>query len=386
LNEPNLRATLERVGIAQADLAQASRLANPSFGTAWLNEEGGPGTQTTLHFGVDLFDWLVQPLRKKVAEGELERIKLEVGQAILDTASQARAALVRSRAADQLAARLATVEQIEKAAADYTLALHEAGNVDALALAQARASWAQARADLTQARLEAIRGREEVHRALGLWGSQTQWTSPRELPPPPESEALPPNLETLAIARRLDVSAARWAVDAVGRALALKAGTRFFPAGLEIGVETEKEIDGTRITGPTLSLEIPIFDTGAASVARLEAEHRRVRWQLEALAVVVRSEVREQRASLQAHRDLALFYGTEVLPLRKTALELTLRHYNMMLKGTYDVLFARQREVDAQRRYVEALRDYWLARLSLERAVGGELIAAGQAAETETTR
>jgi cobalt-zinc-cadmium efflux system outer membrane protein len=57
----------------------------------------------------------------------------------------------------------------------------------------------------------------------------------------------------------------------------------------------------------------------------------------------------------------------------------------MMLMGTYDVLFARQREIDAQRRQVEALRDYWLARLELERAVGGSLEAAHRGAERETT-
>jgi cobalt-zinc-cadmium efflux system outer membrane protein len=196
-------------------------------------------------------------------------------------------------------------------------------------------------------------------------------------------------LETLAISQRMDLAAARWAVDSVGRALALKKGTRFFPVGLEVGVETEKEIDGTRVTGPAIALQLPIFDTGAAGVARLEAEHRRVRWQLEALAVEVRSRVREQRAALQGSRDLALFYRDVVLPLRAEARDLTLRHYNMMLMGTYDVLFARQREVETERRAIEALRDYWLARFELERVVGGRLDAASPASstpETEGTR
>jgi cobalt-zinc-cadmium efflux system outer membrane protein len=384
INEPGLRATLERVGIGQAELAQASRLSNLSISASWLDEEGGPGEKTTLHVGLDILDWLVTPLRKKFAAAELERVKLEVGQAILDSASGAKAALVRYQAAEQMAARLRTIEQIESAAAEFTERLRDAGNASALDLANVRASWAQARADEAQARLEAIRSREEVHRALGLTGRDTQWTAPEELPAPPSNEQLPDALETLAISRRLDVAAARWAVDAVGRALSLKKGTRFFPVGLEVGVETEKEIDGTRVTGPAIALQLPIFDTGAAGVARLEAEHRRVRWQLEALAVEVRSKVREQRAQLQSSRELALFYRDVILPLRAEALDLTLRHYNMMLMGTYDVLFARQREVDAQRRQIEALRDYWLARLELERAVGGTLEPAGPAGETET--
>jgi cobalt-zinc-cadmium efflux system outer membrane protein len=385
LNEPGLRATLERVGIGQAELAQASRLSNLSISASWLGEEGGPGEKTTLHVGLDILDWLVTPLRKQFAEAELERVKLEVGQAILDAAAEAKAALVRYQAAEQTASRLETIERIESAAAEFTQKLQEAGNASALHLTNARASWAQARADLAQARLEAIRRREEVQRALGLTGPETQWTAPTELPPPPETEQMPQALETLAIERRLDLAAARWAVDSVGRALSLKKGTRFFPVGLEVGVETEKEIDGTRVTGPAIALQLPIFDTGAASVARLEAEHRRVRWQLEALAVEIRSRVREQRAAVQGSRDLAMFYRDVILPLRGEAMDLTLRHYNMMLMGTYDVLFARQREIDAQRRQVEALRDYWLARLELERAVGGSLEAAHRGAERETT-
>ncbi len=53
--------------------------------------------------------------------------------------------------------------------------------------------------------------------------------------------------------------------------------------GIEVGVSTEKEVDGSRLTGPTLVLELPIFDTGKASVAKLEAEERKARRQLEGL-------------------------------------------------------------------------------------------------------
>ena len=37
------------------------------------------------------------------------------------------------------------------------------------------------------------------------------------------------------------------------------------------------------------------------------------------------------------------------------------------------MLAAKEREQDAERGYVEALRDYWIARAELERAVGGRL-------------
>ena len=45
----------------------------------------------------------------------------------------------------------------------------------------------------------------------------------------------------------------------------------------------------------------------------------------------------------------------------------------MMLKGTYDLLLAKQNEVEAERAYILAWRDYWLARTQLALALGGRL-------------
>ena len=47
-----------------------------------------------------------------------------------------------------------------------------------------------------------------------------------------------------------------------------------------------------------------------------------------------------------------------------------------MLVGVFQLLVAKRDEIDAGRGYIEALRDYWIARTDLERAVGGELALA----------
>jgi cobalt-zinc-cadmium efflux system outer membrane protein len=190
-------------------------------------------------------------------------------------------------------------------------------------------------------------------------------------------------LESLAVAQRLDVDAGRWAVDLVGRALALRTKTRYFPVGIHVGVEHEKDTGGQRVTGPSIALQLPIFDTGQASIARLNAEYQRAQRQLEAVAVDARSEVREARDAMIAARDLAAYYRTVLLPQRVQILDQTQRHYNMMLKSAYDLLLARQAEVAAERAYVEAWKDYWIARTELERAVGGRLPGASSPAKGE---
>jgi cobalt-zinc-cadmium efflux system outer membrane protein len=199
------------------------------------------------------------------------------------------------------------------------------------------------------------------------------WSIGDQLPEIPEAEIPLAGLERLAVTNRQDLQAVRWGVDLVGRALALRRKTRFFPIGIHLGVNTEKDVSGERVTGPELALQLPIFDTGKASIARLEAEHRRAQRQLEALAVNARSEVREERDRMLAARDLALYYGRVLLPQRVRILDLTLRHYNAMFKGAYDLLLAKQAQVETEKAYLDAYRHYWVARARLERALGGSL-------------
>jgi cobalt-zinc-cadmium efflux system outer membrane protein len=223
--------------------------------------------------------------------------------------------------------------------------------------------------------------RERMNRLLGLWGPRTAWSIVELLPEIPEQDVPLAGLERLAVSQRQDLQAARWGVDQVGRALALRRGTRFFPVGLHVGINTEKDVTGDRVTGPELALQLPIFDLGGASIARLEAEHRRAQRQLEALAVNARSEVREARDRMLTARDLALYYSRVLRPQRVRILELTLRHYNAMFKGAYDLLLAKQAEVETERASLDAWRDYWVARARLERSLGGSL--PGAQAETK---
>ena len=83
--------------------------------------------------------------------------------------------------------------------------------------------------------------------------------------------------------------------------------------------------------------------------------------------------MRAARAQAAANRELALSVRDTVLPQRQEVLRLTLQQYNSMLKGAYDLLGAKAAEAAAERSYVEAWRDYWIARADLERAVGGKL-------------
>lgn len=377
VNNPTLQASFEQVGISQADLAQAATVENVELsGRVRFAGREGYGRNTELSILLNVFDVLVQPIRKKAAAAELEQTKARIAAEVLALATDVKDAYVTLQARQQLVTRLGVVRELTDAASGFAQAQHDAGTINDLELESRTVLDRESRVDVARAQAEVRSDRERLNRLLGLWGPRTAWTVEAELPAIPEAEMALDGLERHAIAHRQDLQAARWGVDAVGRALALRRKTRFFPVGLHAGLNTEKEITGERVTGPEVALQLPLFDTGRASIARLQAEHRRAQRQLEALAVDARSEVREQRDRMLAARDLALFYERELLPQRVRILDLTLRQYNAMFKGAYDLLLAKQAEVETEKARLEAWRDYWIARARLEKALGGSLPAA----------
>ena len=292
------------------------------------------------------------------------------------TAVEVERAFYTYQARRQLLDRLGLIAETNQAASDFTRSLHDAGNVNDLDLVNQQAVYSQAKIDVAQARAQTLGDREAVNRLLGLDGAQAgAWTAAKVLPPIPDGrEPSAAALEARAVAQRFDVQAARAQLAAAEQALALRAGfSRYFASGVRLGVDTEREPEGEHITGPTLDLELPIFNQGQGEIATLRARDLQARRQLEAKIIDARSEVRAARAQVAANRELALAIKNTVLPQRRQVLALTLQQSNGMLKGAYDLLTAKASEATAERSYVEAWRDYWLARADLERAVGGKL-------------
>jgi outer membrane protein, heavy metal efflux system len=161
----------------------------------------------------------------------------------------------------------------------------------------------------------------------------------------------------------------------LAKAFHLKRSTRYLP-GVNLGVNAEQDLDHSWLVGPTLDLEITLFDQGQPELARLNSEQRRALRRLEALAVNIRSEVREARDALIAARDAASYQEKFLLPQHQQFLAETLLQYNAMQLGNHDLLLAKQREQEAEQTAIEALRDYWIAKVRLQIAVGGTFVPA----------
>ncbi len=387
LNNRELQARFEEIGIAQADVIQAGLITNPNFAASFRFPSRPPsGTNIEYSIAQNFLELLALPLRKRIAHAQLAQTEIRVADEVLKLAMEVKVAFYTAQARQQLLGRLRVITETNETAAEFTKRLHDAGNTSDLDLANQQGSYEQSRLEVAQTELQVRRDRERLNRLLGLWGSQTAWTMADHLPELPGSEGSLRNLESRAVAQRLDLQASRMQLDLIGQSLALRTKTRYVPGGVRIGVDTERDTDGSRVTGPTLDLELPIFNQGQGEIAKLTAQYRQAQRELEAMAINIRSEVRESRDQLVAARDLTSYIGKRLLPTQQQALNLTLQQYNFMLKGAYDLLLAKQNEVAAERSYIEAWRDYWIARAELERAVGGSLIGENSKSEYRNSK
>jgi cobalt-zinc-cadmium efflux system outer membrane protein len=377
LNNRTLQAVYEQLGIAQADLVQAGLLENPIL-AADVRAPTAEGAAIGAGLGLmqEFIALLQIPLRKRVAQSAFEEAQLTASAAVLDLVLAVKRAFYRLAGAQQLLELHRTVVEAAGLSADVARRQHQAGNVTELDLANERALHEQARADLARAETEVAGDREELSALMGVWGADTDWRLTSRLPEPPRAEIAPEGLETLAVKQRLDLAAARQRVQGILLARDLASWYRLLPAGA-LGVAAEREVeDGVWSVGPAVELPIPIFDQGQAKVVARSAEVRKREHEHAALAVAIRSQVRRTRTRMLQARALAEHYWTVLLPLRVRVLQQTQLEYNAMLVGVFQLLVAKRDEIDAGRGYIEALRDYWIARTDLESAVGGELALA----------
>jgi len=373
LNNRGWLATLEDVGVSAADLREAGMWKNPSVDLSIRfpnrasvmadNEEGA---------AFDLLDLLMLPLRKRVAAERLAATQMRVSDRALELVAEVKEAIYALQADEAMITQRKTIVDINAAATDLAKRQHDAGNITDLALAQQQSVYDAARLDLMTVENARREHREKINRLLSLWGSDLAWKLAGGLPPVPENEVTLRGLESLAVAQRLDLAAAHAELAGIVRALGLTKSYRYIGA-LEFGVNSEREPEGERITGPTLRLELPLFNQGQARIAKGEVELRQAERRVEGLTIDIRADVRALHDKLVALRETARLYEKDLLPTRRAITDDTQLRYNGMLLGNYELFTARAEQVESENKSIEVLRDYWTTRAQLERAVGGNL-------------
>jgi cobalt-zinc-cadmium efflux system outer membrane protein len=116
----------------------------------------------------------------------------------------------------------------------------------------------------------------------------------------------------------------------------------------------------------------PIFEKqGEVGVA--EAERRQQENVYADTAVHIRASARSAATQLDAARARLIYSRDVILPLKQKVVEETQLQYNAMLVGVFQLLQAKREQIEAGARYIDQLREYWIARTNVEELLAGRL-------------
>lgn len=373
LRSPTLRREYAQLGLAQSDVLEASRLSNPTLSVSVLSSNVA-GDRNQVGYGLvqNFTDLLFLSAKGRIARGDLARVKQEVAGRILELTSDVRQAYYRAASAGQVAQMREVVAHAAETSGELAKRFHDAGNINELEWKREQAAGTQARLDADAAKAEAAAASLELNALLGLRASEMTWSLDAALPLPVADETPVEELQKLALERRLDLAAKRAEVAQVADVRSL-AGRLGWLGVVEVGIEGERETDGTRLLGPTFSLQLPIFNQGQASIARIDAMSDLVQAELAGLEAEVGISVATAYQTMLAARARADRHLRDLIPQREAIVARTQELQNFMIVGPFELLVAKQEEYDAYQSYLEAIRDYWVARAELGKAVGSRL-------------
>ncbi len=378
LRSPKLQQEYARLGLARADIMEAVQVANPRFTVSSLAMLNGPGSQLTLGFATPLVDLLVLPARTRLAKADFERAKLGIAAAVLAVSFDVEQAWYDYVGAQQVADMRAAVAASLATSAELAKRFYDAGNISELQLKREDAAAAQARIAASRALVAARMARLALNTAVGLSGADADWQTSDRLPLPVAAEDDPATLDALANHGNLELLAMGREVDILASAAKITRSFRLL-GGTEIGFDREREVDGSIIQGPTLNLEVPIFNQGGARVARADARLLEAKARLLALQLKTDNAVRLGAERVRVLSAVVKDHRDALIPAHETIVERSQQQQNYMLIGIFEVIQAKTQEYDAYQSYLEAIRDYWDARIDLMRVVGARLPSEAQA-------
>lgn len=372
MNNPRLQSTYASLGFGAADVYEAGRIRNPIFTGSLLDSNAsGERDQITLGLVTSFTDLITLRARKRLSLGAFAALQQSVGAEVLAVAADAEKAYYEYVGTQQVATLRAQIAKAGALSAALAERYRDAGNLTPRGLAMERAAASAARLIAIEAEAMAYAARTHLAGVLGLSVGDS-WQAPAALRLPLETEDDLTTLIGLANDARLDLAAARTRAEVLADQLGVVNWTRWL-GELDVGIERERETDGVKLTGPTVDWEVPIFNQHNDALMRANADLQIAVNDVRQTLLDVDNSVRLAYAGLENARARIEEYRTGLIPQRIETVARAQEEVNYMLIGIFELIALKQEEYDAYQGYLEAIRDYWLARADLTLATGAAL-------------
>jgi cobalt-zinc-cadmium efflux system outer membrane protein len=371
LKNPKVQAIFEELGIAYADLVEAGLLSNPDFALE-VRYPHKKTVVTNIEYLVTatFLDIFLIPLRTRLARAELEQAKRRVTNEILSLAFEVRQTYYELLSEIQKIKYTKSIVELTSIQEELISRQHIVGNVNRLDFQQVQARFLEANLEIAKEQATIIRLQEKLNKLLGL--SEDVCLILSEIPQNFEYHGFELcALEFIALSERMDLQEAWFEVIRLRRMLGLKNWWTY--SNLKAGMAGERDPDGLNLVGFGLSGEVPIFNYGQAARMRIFAQLRQAQNLHAELEIRIRSEVREAHKILMTNLEMINDYRNRIIPLQNEISITSEELYNVMGLGIDRLLENKRRELEVNRNYFEIIKDYWVVRVQLDKALGGYL-------------
>lgn len=415
LNSPSLRASFQALGASCADVVQAGLLTNPSLSFGMQFAEGGGRPKLNLGFAQQVADLWQIPVRKKIAEANLEQVLSDVAGQGLAIAAEARRGCYRLLAAKRVLTIVRDGRDLAERARTLAHAQLQAGEVSRLDVSLARVAVLNIDQELLGLERAETAARLELARTLGLSRVDTAWELNGELPRPKASLPDDADLVAAALLQRFDARSAMAQVNRAEEELSLeylkvlpdvtlgvdfeRPEQRSLP-GRKILADTvrssigagqltapsiqsrgERRLEKSQIVdsllGPSLTITLPLWDQNQAQIAKAKSIAKGRRHELEAVLDSIVTDVRQAAATARAARAQVTLYEQSILPEANANASLALDLYQAGEENILALLSAQESQLRFRQSYIEVWRDYATAIADLELALGGRIDTIG---------
>jgi cobalt-zinc-cadmium efflux system outer membrane protein len=367
-HHPALKVARLSIDEARGRQLGAGRLSNPTLDTSFQNESR-VSPRTTV-FGIDQSFPLTKrlSLEKQLTSQLVTAAEHEVHDVERRYIAVARSLAVKLLALDQQRTLRQQQTALAQKLADFAKDRAKVGELSPLDAAQAQVDGQRLLLEARRLEIEAVSLRGELKPMLGLKPQDTLALS-GQLP----SLALPPSQ---AWQKRADYQLSQTRIEATQTEAALAKAKRIpdvsagFFASREQQDTTPVHTERTGFVGFRFSIPLPFWNRNQGEIAEKAASAERARLESEALAVQITGEADTARREMEANAGLVSDTRDKLLPL---VIEQTSKLEKAYESGQTDlltVLRAREQRLQLEAAALDAIRDFHLAKIRYESAIG----------------
>jgi len=367
LRDPQVQVALAKLRVAQAAAKQSRSLPNPLLNLDVRFHEGGGDPVIEVALTQELMALLQRPNSIKAADASLRAAASDALSSVLDTLSAVQTSYANLQAIEEeleiLRRRKEVVDQLVK----LTEGRQKAGEGSRADVSMVQTHKVELDVDVEDLNSQAIDERLALTHLIGQPSGAAEWKIAPWQAPPDLSNAEQSWL-IAAMQNRPELRAREWELTALG---AEGRGQSWaWLQGSDVGVHAER--DSTWAVGPTVTVPLPIFDTGSAARDKLKAQEIGARHELTQMQRQVIEEVRRAYAGYRSSLSTLKLADGQLLPLAQQRYEQAQSAYKAGEIDLLRLLAAEEDLQDARKKLVDLHKRASLARIKLYRAAGGE--------------